>query len=187
MIANNKNNQYYLRFPKHFFPKRIVEKYEEYLKVYPSPFKSLPELINHTIQKVSLPKLSMQLEEPQETGTQYPPIYKKGLNAQRFINRSFTVTFKHIEGFLNYVALMECIFDYHDFETEEEFLPELEVNILNQEQQQLYKISFQQILYKGFGEGLDFSYSDVRNRPSSFTVEFAYNNISFEFADKKIY
>lgn len=181
-MLNSNNSLFYARFHKDFFPDDIQKKYEKYLKQYPTSFKRFPEFITHTIQKISLPAFHVDLADPQQTGTKNQPIFKKGIDAIRKIDRSFKIQFKHIEGYLNYFALLECFYFFHSFGNKQ-IIPEFSVNILNQQHQKIYSVIFTQILYSGFSESLDFDYAQVRNQAKSFTLEFKYNDINFDFAD----
>lgn len=184
-MLNSNNSLYYARFHKDFFPDDIQEKYERYLRQYPTSFKRFPEFITHTIQKITIPAFNVELSRPQETQTKLPPIWKKGKDALRQIDRSFKIQFKHIEGYLNYFALMECFYSFHDYESDTVTIPEFSVNILNQQHQRMYKVTFYQILYEGFTDALDFDYAGVRNQPNSFSLSFKYNDISFDFVDEE--
>lgn len=183
-MLNSNNSLYYARFHKDFFPEDIQKKYEKYLKQYPTSFKRFPEFITHTIQKISIPAFNVSLADPQNTGTKNQPIFKKGTDALRKIDRSFKIQFKHIEGYLNYFALMECFYSFHSHDSKQVTIPEFSVNILNQQHQKLYTVTFYNILYDGFTDALEFNYAEVRNQAASFTISFKYNDIEFDFADE---
>lgn len=187
MILTPNNSQFYIRFPKNFFNEETLKRYNKFIEQYPVSFKDMKEVINHTIQKISLPKLNVAITEPQQTGAKFPPVFKKGRDVLRDIDRSFNITFKHIEGFLNYFFFLENIIKFNDHVNKEAFLPDLELNILLHERQQLYKVVFKQVLYKGIGESIDFSYTDVKNTASFFSINFAYNDISLTFDNEDIY
>lgn len=180
MILNARHNLYRFQFPRGFFPKEIVEKYERYLKNSPIPFKKFEDFINHTIQSVTFPSLNADIV--QQKGRYDVAInFRSGYETLRMIDRQFSVEFKHVDSFLNYFALMECFYAFHDFQTDQEFLPGISLFLFNSDFLSTVKVHYDQILYKSIPSALNLNYSDVRNQFKTFSVDFVYNNIKFDF------
>ena len=58
MILNSKNNQFIFKLPKGFIYPDIEEKYNFYLKRLPTPFETITDYVNHTIQSVTFPAVN---------------------------------------------------------------------------------------------------------------------------------
>lgn len=180
MILNARNNLFKFNFPRSFFPKEVVEKYERYLKNSPIPFKRFEDFINHTIQGVTFPSLNSNLVE-QKGKYKVAVKYRGGFETVRNIDRTFTVEFKHVDAFLNYYALVESFFSFHNHQTHTEFLPAINLHLYNSDILGTVKIKYDQILYESIPSALTLNYSDVRNQFKTFSVTFAYNIIDFDF------
>lgn len=180
MILDGRNNLFEFGFPKGFFDAEVVAKYERYLKNSPIPYKKFEDYINSTIQGVSFPSLNSNLVE-QKGKYIVATTYRGGFETVRNLDRSFSVEFKHVDSFLNYFALIECFFKFHNHQKDVEFLPAISLKLQNTDLLQTVKIKYDQILYESIPSGLNLNYSDVRNEFKSFSVNFKYNIIEFDF------
>ena len=180
MLLNARNNLFKFSFPKGFFDKDIKDKYERYLKNTSIPFKTLEGFINHTIQSVTFPDLSANLVE-QKGKYNVATKFRGGFDAIRNLNRTFTVEFKHVDAFLNYYALIESFFKFHEHQAKVEFLPDISLTLYNSDILGTVKVNYGQILYEAIPSALSLNYSDVRNSFKTFSVTFAYNTIEFDF------
>lgn len=105
MILNARNNQFVFRLPKGFLSQQLEEKYSFYLKRLPTPFGSMLDYLNHTIQSVTFPQVSA--DEVEQTLDKRPQYWRQSWDLERVITKEFTVTFKTADGFLNYWVLFE--------------------------------------------------------------------------------
>lgn len=176
MISNAKHSKFLFKFPKNFFPVHIQKKYELYLAKNKSPFTSFTEFMNHTIQGVSFPAIDIETTPTQNTGVRIPPAFRGSLPAEQYLDRSFTIQFKHIEGFINYYAILETILWTYSEENTQEFLPALYVKMLNNESQEILHIKMDRLIFKGAPGGLALSYGDVRNTAANFNIILQWND-----------
>lgn len=186
MILNSKNSLYKLRFPKNFFQEEIKEKYNEYLKHYPTPFKDIVEFVNHTIQEVSIPNYTPDVTEPQQTGTFLPPIHPPGGPASWKLQRYFTIKLKHTEAFINWFFLNECIYDWVTVGKKSNHLPELKVSMLTSDFLEVASIKFGMNVHGGLSESLNLNSTELRNVASNFTMTIWYNDFDIVFNNSSI-
>ncbi len=190
MILNSKNNNFIFRYPKNFFTKEIEEKYSTYLKTQPTPYKQLSHYVNASIQKVSLPSLSINNQTQEQTSDPFKLKSRGGQTFPHFLSREIKVTHKHVEGFINYFAFYESILFFNSYQLDQKILPDCDIIILNNENKETVRYRFKGIIYKGLSETLDLDYSSVRNIPKTFTVEYEYNSLDLIFnldGQQKIY
>lgn len=184
MILSAKQNQFFFKFPRGFFPKEIVEKYEKFLKSYPTSFKKLEDYINHTIQAVTFPEFSFDNPE-QVQASRFSHKSRNGFETLRLLDKSFVVDLKHTEGFLNYYVFLESIVKWGEHSKQERWLPPLEVVTTTYDNLSVIKFKMEEVLYKGISP-LSLNFTNVKNEFNTFQVSFDYNipNIDFEFLEK---
>lgn len=185
MILTAKANQFHFKFPRGFFPPEIVEKYEKYLKATPTSFKKLEDYINHTIQAVSFPEIS--LDNPVQTNaSRFPHKSRNGFEAIRLIDKRFTVDLKHTEGYLSYYVFFESLLEFGSHKELVKWLPDLSLVTTSFDNLSVVNIKMSEVLYSGLST-LSLNYTNVKNEFNTFQVSFDYNNldINFDFLNGK--
>lgn len=180
MNLNAKSNLFRFTFPVGFFPKKITDKYERYLEKSQIPFKNFEDFINSTIQSVTIPSLNGDIVE-QKGAYRVAQKWRSGFETIRMLERSFTVEFKLVESFMNYFALMEAFFEFHDFQTKVEYLSDLVLEVYDTDLLRTLKIKYGQVLYKSIPTAISFNHGDVRNTFKTFSINFVYNNLEIDF------
>lgn len=183
MILNSKNNQFVFRFPKGFIYKDIEEKYNFYLKKLPTPFENILDYVNHTIQSVTFPSISVEQAEQwvgrrtyaEETRvTKNPQIWRQAVDLERAVPKEFTVSLKSADGYLNYWVLYENFRRYLKITNTEDYLPDMNVMYLDREGYQILTVDFKQPLFTGISD-VEMNYSSTAMEFSTFSVNFKYN------------
>lgn len=114
VLLNSKYNQFILKFDKGFFTEAVEKKYNRKLRRHPDIFESIQDLVEHSIQGFSLNDLGADSVIQEGTIRKYATTYRQGANLELLENgnRNLNITFKYTEGYLNYFALMDLLYDY---------------------------------------------------------------------------
>ncbi len=194
MILNSKNSQFIFKFPRGFVYKNIEEKYNFYLKRLPTPFETITDYINHTIQSVVFPSVStdeveqwngrlvsIDTPEGRRTGTKNPQYWRQSVDLERAVPKEFTVTFKVADGYLNYWVLYEVYRNYLLIPEMNDYFPDLHIMFLDREGYQILTVTYRQPIIKSISE-VEMNYSSYGMDFRTFSLGFKYNN--FDIAVK---
>lgn len=189
MVLNAKGNDFIFRFPNNFFPTHIVDRYTKLLKQLPTSYKDIGEYINSTIQSISFPDLNANLVT-QKGQYKTPRIYRSGYDVAKLLDKTITVEFKLTEHFINFFFLQECFIDFFSYDRDDnrttdtypEFLPDVIFNITSLDGFVTIKLIYQDLLYNKLTNPMKFNYSDVKNTYKTFSLEFKYNDIDFDYS-----
>lgn len=173
MILNAKNNQFVFRLPKGFLDQELQDKYSFYLKRLPTPFDSIEDYLNHTIQSVTFPQVSA--DEVEQTLDKRPQYWRQSFDLERIIPKEFTVNFKTADGYLNYWVLFEQFQRYlHEQNNTKEYFPDMNLMFLDRDGYQLVTVTFRQPLMKAI-DSVEMSYASTAFEFRTFGVTFKYN------------
>ncbi len=156
----------------------------------PTPFSSITDYVNHTIQSVTFPSVaSDEVEQwvgrrvqpdnvnPNALGktiTKNPQYWRQSLDLERVVPKEFTVNMKAADGYLNYWVLFENYRYYLAITNKEDYFPDMDLMYLDREGYQLLTVSFKQPLMKGISE-VEMNYSATAMEFRTFAVNFKYN------------
>jgi hypothetical protein len=179
MFLNSRQNSFIFNFPKGFFPVSVEEKYKGYLEKMPVPFDTVRDFMNHTIQTVTFPTISMSEAVEQVRTTGFRQRYKNATNIQNLIARDFTVTFRLVEGYLNYWILFETMVDYFDFKNPNQYLPDISLRMLDNDGVMMTSIIFNEVMLLGMN-ALTLNYANTTPQFSQFTGSFKCNSVEIK-------
>lgn len=177
-ILNTRPSSYYFVFPKGFFPNRVMEKYEDYIKSQPVPFDTVRDFLNSTIQGVTLPSLAV------ETVEQIRPLGKRieytgSKPVQDLFNKEFSISFRTVDGYINYWIFMETLLYFLNFKNEQLFIQQLPLRILDNEGNITVSVIFTEVLITSFSE-LTLDYTQYDPQDISFSIGFKANYIDID-------
>lgn len=177
MILNAKNSNFIIKLPTNFLYPEIVEKYERYLIHDPNPFNSLVDYVNASIQGMSFKGFSY---EPARQMLLADPVkWKNGFDVNTMLDKTFTITFKTYEGFINYWILREQLTEFLSYDQKDEFLAPITLSFLDHVGFELVNYTFQQVLMTGIGD-LELSYGNNMPEFTTFDVDFAYSELKIQ-------
>jgi hypothetical protein len=183
MILNAKNNQFVFRFPKGFIYPDLEKKYDFYLKRLPTPFESILDYVNHTVQSITFPSVSADVVEQwvgrrtqvdERNVTKNPQIWRQSVDLDRVIPKEFTVNLKAADGYLNYWVLYETFRQYLRVSNDQDYFPDMNVMYLDREGYQMLTVDFRQPLMTGISE-VEMNYSSTAMEFRTFGITFKYN------------
>lgn len=147
-------------------------KYNFYLKRLPTPFDSVEDYLNHTIQSVSFPQVSA--DETEQILDKRPQYYRNSFDLERIITKEFTVNFKTADGFLNYWVLFEQFQKYLHEQNTKDYFPDMNLTFLDRDGYELVTVTFNQPLIKSIDQ-LEMSYASNAFEFRTFGLTFKYN------------
>lgn len=194
-------DQFRFLFPKDYFPKEVLDKYDKLFNKNQAVIKSSIDYINESVAGVTFPGIQDLIhEQPQVARNiihEVPSIGGKiniephhpnhtysSANPLDQIEKEFKVSMRKNQGLLNYWMMYETIF--HRIIKPELFEHDREVFtmfILDEMGVPVIKVLFYQPKIDGL-EGLDFSYDKIERQKETFDVTFKFNNIDIDFCAK---
>ena len=177
MILNSRNNNFIVRFNRGWFYPDIVSKYETYLKRLPLPYENLQDYMTASIQAITFPSLSQDSVE--QVLYEDPISAKGGKRPIWYLDRSFNITFKSYEGFINYWVFFDMFFAYMDLDQKDKYLKDINLTFLDQTGFEFLSVNFSQIQITSVSE-LELNYSSNTAEFRTFNVGFKYNFIDVQ-------
>jgi hypothetical protein len=187
MVLGNRNDLFKVELPKIFIPDDIKAKYKNYILRLPSNIKDITDLINYTIQSITVPNFNYDPVEQVQSG--YADVkrgtsrlYRNALSEEMLLERKFTITFSLLDGDINYWILLDTFFAYYNFEnTTDKFIPDISIKLYNAEGLHMYTVKFTGCLLTSVGE-YTLSYSEITPEFKTFDVGFSFNAMEMDFA-----
>jgi len=181
MIANVRSSQFIFRFPKGWFPKAVTDKWDPYVLRLPIPFETTEAVMTNSIQAVTFPTISMEpVFQTRKLGKQQQ--YKNSVPIQDLFTREVTVTFRLLEGHINYWIMLDTILCYLNFDEEHLYMDEMYLQSLDQEGHVVNTVRFDKVFFLNMSE-INLAYSDNNPDFKSFSATFGFNWMQI-FVDK---
>lgn len=177
MILNSKNSNFIVRFNRGFIYPDIAKRYETYLKRLPIPYESVQDYLTASVQAVTFPALAV--EPVEQTLYEDPHTSKGGRRFETYLDRTFTITFKTYEGYINYWIMFDLFRAYYDLDNKQEYLTDINLTFLDHTGFEFITIDFNQIVLTDISE-LELNYSSNTADFKTFTAGFKYNYIHIQ-------
>lgn len=172
-IVNARSNQFIFKFPKGWFPKSVTDKWDPYTLRLPIPLERTEDLMTSSIQSVTFPTVSMDpVSQTRKLGKQQQ--YKNSVPVQDLFTREVTVTFRLLEGHVNYWVMLDTVLCYLNFQGEELYMDEMYLQALDQEGHVVNTVRFDKVFFLNMSE-ISLSYSDNNPDFKSFSCVFGFN------------
>lgn len=187
MINNPHFSNFKLQFESDFFKSNVIAKYDLWLNVEKYNIGSMAEFVNQTIQSITLPSLGFEPIIQQvvaKGGT-----IEKGTNSVKpkeslVEDKTFTVTLKHVDGFMNYFLLFELYMAYqmntNGKEKDYSKVPDMSISVYNAHKQVLFTFIMTGVQFLRLDE-LELSKSSIHTEFTTFTCNFRYDSFKLQF------
>lgn len=183
-MLNSRNDLFRIDLPLAFIPKEIQSKYEDYIKRLPFNITSAVDLVNFSIQSLTIPSFSYEPVEQWSSGLENQKTFKKGssrlfrpaINVNSLIDRKLTLTLQLLDGNINYWILLDTFFQHYSFVEENPFTQDIIHKIFDAEGNQMISIVYKDCLFTGISEFTS-SYSETMPDFKTFTIDFSFNTI----------
>ena len=178
MILNSRGSSFYFVFPKGFFPQTVIDKYMPYVKNLQTPYDSMSQFMNSTIQSINFPGMTIgQSQQTRYLGKKIT--YKGATPVQDMFNQDFSVSFRMGDGFINYWIMLDTIQNFENFKSDELFIPDLPLRFLDNEGNILVTNHFKNVIINSISE-VQLSYTQNSPQVSTFSVGFKSNFMHIE-------
>jgi len=172
MIINSRSSNFLFTFPKGFFCKAVIDKYEHYVKRNYLPYDTLEHFMAAQIQSVTFPTLSMDpVQQTRYLGKKQE--YKNSVPISDLFTRDLQVTFKSLDGYINYWIFLDNALEYLSFENKIQYFDDLQMRFLDQEGHVVLTTQYKGTYFKGLTE-VTLSYSDNNPDFKTFTASFGF-------------
>ena len=199
MFLNARSDLFKVEFPRTFIPKEIKDKYAPYVFAMPTMINDVTDLVNYTIQSVTIPTMNwtpVEQVKPQQadrsaevpsqnslgqstTAAGRTRRWRSSLNYQEIFTKEFQVTFQLIDGHVNYWIMLDTLLWYYDRKNKERFTESIPVRILDAEGNVMFTALFLDTLFIGLTE-YQLSYSDLSQEFKTFDASFVYNTLKLD-------
>jgi hypothetical protein len=178
MLLNVRQNGFMLLFPPDFFTDRVKEKYKKYFQSLIMPYDKIEDFMSSTIQSVDFPGWAMT--EPAQTrllGKKQE--FKSSVQVADLFTRTFTVTFKMTDAYLNYFIFLENSLDFLDFNNKQQTFGPIRLLLLDNQGYAVASIIFDRPILMDQSE-FKLSYSSATPEFKTFTAKFSYFKFDLE-------
>ena len=176
MILNSRLNLFQFGFTRKFIPKEISDKYKPYLNRLPGNLIEEPlDFINYTIQGLNLPGVGFDpVQQAQYPGRQI--LFRTSLPTMELFQKEMTISFQLVDGYINYWILLETLLYYYNFSTEEPYIDDQNINILDAEGNLLVTVSIQKPIIKNISD-LSVNFATNVAEFKTFDLTLVYNQL----------
>lgn len=181
MILNSRSDLFRVDLPKIFVPSEVKELFNPYVFKLPMPIKDISELINFSIQSITIPSFTYTpIEQTQKAIRGTERKYRAGVSPEMLIDRNFSITFQLLDGYINYWILLDTFLYYYSFENPTKYVFNVPVDIYDTYGNLLFRVTFIDCLFAGLTE-FSLSYADNTPEFKTFDCNFEFNNLSIDF------
>lgn len=185
MFLNGRSDSFDLRIPKVFIPSSVKERWQPYFKRLPSPTDDISDIINWSIQSISFPSINYTPVEQTRPGFEERKhgtsrSFRGGRSSETMLDRKFEITFKAIDGYVNYWVLFETFLHHYSFSNDKPYVCDFPLRIKDAEGINIYQINFIDVLFTGIDQfSLNFSEQSVDAK--TFSCNFTFNEMNLDF------
>jgi len=185
MILQNRNDLFKLEIPRVFIPQEIKDRFLPYIQKMPTPINDITDILNWSIQSVTIPNFNYAPAEQQQAGNDLrkrgtQQKFRAASSTELLIDRKFNITFQLLDGNINYWIMLETFLHYYSFDNKEKFSCDIPIHIFDAEGYRMYSTVFNQCLFTGLNE-FTMSYSELTPEFKTFEATFEFNNMMMDF------
>lgn len=184
MSELSRKDLFYVAFPKNFISEEVEAFYRPYVKRMPTYEDSPSELVKRTVQAVTIPAFGYDVVQPFYKDKYSPSAItrqnRSSINVQDTSSKSITITFKMINGYLNYWVMLDTFFEKYDFSNPNAYMFDLPIHILDNDGTIMFSRIFKDCIFSAISE-FQISYSDNIAGFDTFDVTFNYTTTEMKF------
>jgi hypothetical protein len=202
LTLKSRKDGFRLLLPKEFLCDEIVDKYAKILQSQKSFILSPIAFLNETIQRVQVLGFNDGTIQQQQTTrgtsitnnpnrfgqnrflhTSSDHTYRSEVSPLQLIDKTFTITFKHTLGYVNYFMIFENFWWLYSRDKQyADMRLEFTVDLLDNNEKVYSRIVIKDPIIDGI-DMLDFDYTQPVAESGTFNVIFKYSNIDYQFID----
>ena len=177
---------FYIEFTKKFIPDTIEEFYKPYVKNMPTQLESPRTLVESTLQGVTIPSYQYEGVEQGFVDTlnknEIKTNWRSTLNAQGLTEKNLTLTFKLINGYVNYWILLDTFFFHYDFKNPNAFIGDISLRMLDNQDNVMFSRVYRDCILTGISD-FELSYSENIQTFETFSITLQYSKVESTFAN----
>ena len=180
----SRKDLFYIGFPKEFISPEIDAFYKPYVKRMPSYVDSPIELVKGTVQAITIPTFGYDVVEAFYKDKYTPSAItrqnRSSINPQDLSGKSLTITFKMINGYVNYWIMLDAFHEKYDFSNPNAYMFDLPIHILDNDGTIMFSRVFKDCIFSAISE-FQISYSENIAGFDTFDVTFNYTTTEMKF------
>ena len=185
VIVGFSSDTFIFNLPVVFIPDKVKERYSPYLKRMPSPTDSIVDVVNWSIQAVTVPGISYSPVEQTRPGFEgkhrgTSRYFRGSRHVETLLDRKFEVTFRAIDGYLNYWILLETFHHHYGFDVENPYTCDMAIYVKDGDGLVLYSLVFRQVLFTGIDQ-MSLNFSEQSLDSKTFNCSFQFNEMEIDF------
>jgi len=177
---------FYVEFTKKFIPQEIEDFYRPYVKNMPTQIDSPRVLVESSLQAVTVPSYRFDGVNQSQVDTlnknSNSTNWRSTINPQEGATKSLTLTFKLLNGYINYWILLDTLFFHYDFKNAEAFIGDISLRMLDNQENVMFTRVYKDCIFTGISD-FELSYSDNIQTFETFTIDLQYSNAETIFAN----
>lgn len=182
----SRKDLFFVEFTKKFIPSAVADNYKAYVDRLPTQISDPKVLVESTLQGINIPSYQYngveQFHVDTSLHTQLGTNWRASTNTQDLTDKSLSLTFKLISGYINYWIMLDTFFYHYDFKNPEAFIGDVSVRILDEVGNVMFTRVFKNCIMTGIGE-FELAYSDNLQTFETFTVNLQYSVAETTFAN----
>ena len=186
MRQSSQNNQFLFNFPADFMPTEVEDRLKRYMVKNWIPYTDPMAYINSTIKEVVFPGVSYEgSEQTHKFGKKIE--YKPANNIYDTYTSTLDLTLRSVDSHTNYFMLQQIFAEYYN-NTKKNYLPWLNLILLDKDGDFLYSVLFRSVLLKSLSEQrMSYQSMDVSEQTFSITFKFNFMDVYWELSDNPEY
>tara|TARA_R110000772_G_scaffold57747_9_gene130764 strand:- start:151 stop:1644 length:1494 start_codon:yes stop_codon:yes gene_type:complete len=177
---------FYIEFTKKFIPEKIEEFYKPYVKNMPTQLESPRTLVESSLQGVTIPSYQYEGVEQGFVDTlnknEIKTTWRSTLNAQELTEKNLTLTFKLLNGYVNYWILLDTFFFHYDMKNPEAFIGDITLRMLDNQENVMFSRVYRDCILTGISD-FELSYSENIQTFETFNITLQYSKVESTFAN----
>lgn len=177
---------FYVEFTNKFIPEDIEDFYKPYVKNMPTQIESPRVLVESSMQGITVPSYQYDAVSQGHVDTlnhnELTTNWRSSMNAQENSQKNLTLTFKLLNGYVNYWILLDTFFYHYDFKNKEAFIGDISLRMLDNQGSVMFTRIYRDCIFTGISD-FELSYSENIQTFETFTIDLVYSKAETVFAN----
>jgi hypothetical protein len=177
---------FYIEFTKKFIPEEIEDFYRPYVKSMPTQIESPRVLVESSLQGVTVPSYQFDGVNQGHVDTLnkngITTNWRSTLNGQELTVKNLSLTFKLLNGYVNYWMLLDTFFYHYDMKNPEAFIGDITLRMLDNQENVMFSRVYRDCIFTGISD-FELSYSENIQTFETFTIDLQYSKAETTFAN----
>ena len=186
MRTLSRKDLFYVEFTNKFIPQEIEDFYRPYCKNMPTQVDSPRILVESSMQGITVPSYQydsvnqMHVDTLNHNGISTN--WRSTTNAQENTVKNLSLTFKLLNGYINYWILLDTYFFHYDMANPEPFIGDISLRMLDNQENIMFTRVYKDCIFTGISD-FELSYSENIQTFETFTIDLQYSKSETTFAN----